>query len=93
MPCPSDDSVEHVFSFVEAAVGTASVIVRRPEGGFGNPPGVLPADEADSRCPVRPDTHVDMLVTCLRRHAGPTHCRVVALNHSSVLVKELVAQA
>lgn len=97
VPCLPDDSVEHMFSLVEAAGGTASVVVRLPEGRFGvvgvdrGEHGSRPADEAD--CPVHPDTHVDMLVTYLRRHSGPTHCRVVAPDYAFALVKEVAGQS
>lgn len=90
--CLPDDTVGHMFTLAAVAGSTANVLV--PSGqGLGiigitpDPPGPVPTDDED--CPVHPDTHVDMLVTYLRRRGRPTHCHIVAPRYEFGLVDEL----
>ncbi len=89
-----DDTVSYMFEMARAAGPVANVITVVNEGFavLGMTADVhevapMSADEHD--CPVHPDTHVDMLVTYLRRRAKPVRCFVVAPDYEFGLVREM----
>lgn len=92
-----DDTVKDMFALVSKAGGIATVVtsggpefldlIRVSTGG-------APAQQvSEEHCPVHPDTHVDMLVTYLRRQSGPVRCELVAPNFEFDLIREMVASA
>ena len=92
----ADDTVKSMFARVDNAGGSANVLAKI-DGRIAiisvfdehSPNGVHVPEE--DHCPVSPDTHVDMLVTYLKRQPGPVRCQVVAPDHEFHLVRELDA--
>jgi hypothetical protein len=84
-----NDTVAAVFKVLDAAGGIGTVVVEGPGGSFDLiPVGEAVDGEAVDDCPVHPDTHVDMLVTYLRRQRRPVRCELVAPDHGFGLVRE-----
>ncbi len=86
-----DDTVERVFRIVDAAGGTATVVAPGMERGTWDLIPVTSDDDqrvAEDDCPLHPDTHIDMLVTYLRRLDRPVTCKVVAPDHGFGVVRE-----
>lgn len=79
-----DDTVASMFVLVAAAGGTATVAVPVAGAEHGTldlipvAPDHMTEDLGEDGCPVHPDTHVDMLVTYLRRQKRPVRCQLVA---------------
>lgn len=93
--CLADDTVAYMFEMARAAGPVANVIVTTAGGGMGvvtltaeHGDGAAPVSDED-HCPVHPDTHVDMLMTYLRRQEGPVRCVVTAPDYELGLLKEL----
>ncbi len=87
-----DDTVQRAFRLVDAAGGTATLIA---PGGLDDTWELIPvtpdkdsAPVADDECPLHPNTHVDMLITYLRRQDQPVRCNVVAPDHGLGIVQE-----
>ena len=87
----ADDTVESMFRLVAAAGGTATVVAP----GLGGVLDIIPVKPdtehgpiTDDDCPLHPDTHVDMLVTYLRRQDRPVRCDVVARDYGFGVVQE-----
>ncbi len=76
-----DDTVQHMFELARAA-GQVVNVVTLLEGGRLALISMFAEEDAaatslaEQDCPVHPDTHVDMLLTYLRRRQAPVRCFV-----------------
>ncbi len=94
-----DDTVQHMFELARAA-GHVVNVVTLLEGRrlsllsmFADGTNAPVAPVAEEDCPVHPDTHVDMLLTYLRRCDDPVRCFVVGPDYQFGPVHELADSA